>query len=246
MTLDAITTLITEIDLRLRKYGQNRHGNVDNPLDELIFIILSDQTEQYSFVKTWAALKARFPIWEDLLDTTTDSIADVIREGGLQNKKARYIKGSLEKIKAVYGDLTLKPLENLGDEEILRFLKSLPGISAKNARCIMMYALERKVFPVDTHVWRICRRLGIAPAVPKPTAKQQEQLEARIPIDLRYSLHVNLVSHGREICVTYWPKCEQCILADICQSFGKADEAWGEWRKPRGVWERYTEKRYGT
>ena len=77
-----------------------------------------------------------------------------------------------------FGELSLKKLEEFNNDDALKFLESLPGISVKNARCILMYSLDRKVFPVDTHVWRICRRLGLTPLVPKPTAKQQLELES--------------------------------------------------------------------
>ena len=235
--------LLREVDCRLRIYGQDRHGNLDDPLDELIFIILSDQTEEYAYVKTYKALRESSPTWEYVRREPVDSIAAAIKHGGLQNKKARYIKGALERIKADFGELSLDSLREMSDEEAILYLDSLPGVSAKNARCILMYSMNRKVFPVDTHVWRICRRLGLTPPVPKPTTAQQRDLEAIVPEEIRYSLHVNMVSHGREVCTTYWPKCEECVLADICPSCGKPDEVWGKWRKPRGVWARYADQK---
>lgn len=235
--------LLREVDCRLRIYGQDRHGNLDDPLDELIFIILSDQTEEYAYVKTYKALRESSPTWEHVRREPVDNIAAAIKHGGLQNKKARHIKGTLERIKADFGELSLDGLREMSDREAIRYLESLPGISAKNARCILMYSMGRKVFPVDTHVWRICRRLGLTPPVPKPTTAQQRDLEAIVPEEIRYSLHVNMVSHGRKVCTTYWPECEECVLADICPSCGKPDEVWGKWRKPRGVWARYADQK---
>ncbi len=238
-----VANLLKEVDRRLRIYGQNRHGNLENPLEELVYIILSDQTEEYSFVKTWSAFKKAFPSWKSVIDSPEDKIAATIKGGGLQNKKAKYIKAALETIKSKFGKLSLKKLEEYSDADALKFLQSLSGISVKNARCILMYSFNRKVFPVDTHVWRICRRLGLTPLVPKPTVSQQLELESLVPKSLRYRLHVNMVSHGRDTCTTYWPKCEECVLGDICPSYRKADNVWGEWKKPHGVWKHYEKEK---
>lgn len=235
--------LLQGVDERLRIYGEERHGNPNDPIDELVFIILSGQTEEYSYSKTYKAIKESLPTWEHVSGAPTDVIAESIRHGGLHNKKASYIKGALQKVEADFGELSLEGLREMSDEAASRYLESLPGISVKNARCILMYSMDRKVLPVDTHVWRICRRLGLTPQVPKPSAAQQKQLEAIIPEHLRYRLHVNMVSHGREICLTYWPKCDQCVLAEICPSCEKPDVVWGEWRKPRGAWARYAERK---
>lgn len=231
--------LIKEVDKRLRFYGNSRHGNPQKPIDDLVFIILSNQTEEYSYSETYEALRTKYPDWSQLLGADKDEIANAIRSGGLYNKKASQIKNALQKIWSDFGDLTLDDLRNLSDEDAITYLMSLPGISGKTARCILLYTLERKVFPVDTHVWRISRRLGLAPSTPKPTDRQRQDLEAKIPVRLRYTLHVNMVSHGRQTCTTYWPKCETCVLADICPSAGNADEIWGQWRKPRGAWANY-------
>lgn len=230
---------IREVERRLRQYGSRSHGNPPDPIGDLIFIILSNQTEEYAFLETYEALQRRFPTWEDILLAPIDEIAEAIKPGGLYNKKAKYIKAALQKIEKDFGTLSLDALDNLNDEAAITYLKSLPGISAKSARCILMYTKHRQVFPVDTHVWRICRRLGLTPLVPKPNEAQQRELEKEIPADLRYSLHVNMVSHGRETCTTYWPKCSNCVLNDICPSKDQPDEVWGTWRNPKGGWANY-------
>lgn len=237
------TQFIREVDRRLRAYGNSRHFNKRNPLDELLFIILSAQTESYSYLETYKVLKRRFPNAKDIFSARETSIAAAIRSGGLSRKKAAQIKAATRKIRVDSGGTSLSFLRRLNDQEVEDYLVSLPGIGIKSARCIMLYSLGRAVFPVDTHVWKISRRLGLAPAVPKPTPAMEKELEARIPADIRFTLHVNLVSHGREICTTYWPKCGQCMLADLCPSAGKPDQVWGEWRQPRGAWQNYKERK---
>lgn len=234
---------LREVDRRLKVYGDDPHGNPPDPIDDLIFIVLSTQTEEYLYLEAYNELTRRFANWEELLELSVDEIAAAIRHTGLQNKKARHIRAALSKIKADCGALTLAKFNDASDVEVLRYLQSLPGISAKSARCIMMYSLGRSMFPVDTHVWRICRRLGIAPSIPKPSEQQQCDLEDAIPTEMRYSLHANMVSHGRQVCLTYWPRCNSCVLADICPSRDKPDNVWADWRKPKGAWAHYSEAR---
>lgn len=230
---------IRQVDHRLREYKSQRHDNKHDPFDELLFIILSAQTEYYSYHQTWNALRRQFPTRQALAEARISQIAGAIRAGGLAEKKARQIKGAIQKIIRDTGKISLSFLKNLDNAEVEKYLMTLPGIGVKSARCIMMYSLSRQVFPVDTHVWRVSRRLGLAPPIPKSIPALATQLEELIPHDLRYTLHVNMVSHGRAICTTYWPKCDQCMLNDICPSAFKPDNIWGEWRKPQGHWKNF-------
>lgn len=224
------------VDARLRAYGTPGHHNKPDPLHELIFVILSAQTEEYTYLKTYDLLLKAYPDWEGLAEADLDAIQQLIRAGGLYRKKAIQVKAALAKIVSDAGRPSLDFLREGEDDGVYHYLVSLPGVAHKSAQCIMMYSLGRAVFPVDTHVWRISRRLGWAKPMPKPDVRQERELEARIPAELRYSLHVNMVAHGRAACVTYWPKCQDCVLSDLCPSYGKADLVWGDWRRPAGVW----------
>src|SRR5438552_215728 len=84
---------MAEVEERLRAtYGSPRHHNQADPLDELVFIILSAQTEVYSYLKTYEALRAAYPGWQGLARASEDEIAIAIRPGGLYRKKARQLK----------------------------------------------------------------------------------------------------------------------------------------------------------
>jgi endonuclease III len=231
-----LAILLHEVDRRLAVYGTSNHYNRADPLEELVFIILSAQTEAYSYLQTFDALRQHFPNWADLLEASEDEIAAVIRRGGLSRKKARQIKLALKRIVADTGAPSLNFLHDLDDEAVLRYLTSLPGVGNKTATCIMVYALGRQVFAVDTHVWRVCRRLGLTPQVAKPTPALEKALGSKVPPELRYTLHVNMVSHGRKTCTPYWPKCGSCVLANLCPSRDQPDQVWADWSKPRGVW----------
>lgn len=232
----SVSLFFRQVDRRLRIYGTSRHYNRKDPLEELIFIILSAQTEWYSYRQTFKDLRQRFRTRSSLLAAQESEIEAVIQRGGLAHKKASQLKRALEKIRADTGRLSLSFLRDLPDDDVREYLTSLAGIGNKSASCIMMYSLGRRVFPVDTHVWRVARRLGLVPPVPKPTVSQERELEGKVPPSIRYSLHVNLVSHGQQTCTTYWPKCSDCTLSNICPSRNKPDEVWGKWRQPAGVW----------
>jgi len=122
-------------------------------------------------------------------------------------------------LKRRFGEVTLAPLRRMADQECEALLTSLPGIGTKVARCVMMYSLGRKVFPVDTHCWRVCRRLGWVRSTSSDgvcSRGDMERLQQRIPAELRFSLHVNLISLGREFCVAKGPRCWVCPIADLC------------------------------
>jgi endonuclease III len=129
--------------------------------------------------------------------------------------------GALRTIKSRFGSVTLEPLRDWPDDEVVEFLRSLPEIERKSAYCVMMYSLGRAVFPVDTHVGRVLcrlspyRELGID--LDGLDHKQlQRVLPDLVPPRLRYSLHVNLVCHGREVCKARRPACSRCEISRSC------------------------------
>ena len=228
--------LLRAVNHKLTVDGDSPHGNQEDPLDELIFIILSAQTESYLYRKTYRNLRAAYHPWEQLLKASETEIAFVIRAGGLARKKASQLKAALHQIKATRGVVSLQFLHDLSDAEASEYLDALPGIGVKSAKCVMMYSLNRAVFPVDTHGWRIARRLGIAPPVAKPSEAQQQVLEQQIPRGIRFSLHVKFVSLGQQQRTAYFPKCGMCPWSDLCPSSGRPDKIWNDWSQPRGVW----------
>jgi endonuclease III len=229
---------VYEVERRLRGvYGLPRHDNKEDPSDELVFVVLSAQTEEYLYKRTYDRLSAAFPGWVGLAEAPEEQIAELIRAGGLHRKKARQLKGAFTKIVADVGRPRLDVLHDLDDDSILAYLTALPGVSNKTALCVMLYSLGREVFPVDTHVWRIARRLGWAEhEAPKSTTSSARALQSRVPVSLRYSIHVTLVAHGRACCVPYWPRCDDCALASVCPSRDAVDRTLLDWRKPGGIW----------
>lgn len=215
---------VFEIASKLKsRYRDFDHYNLKDPLDELLFIICSTKTEEASYRKCFRALKESFPTHLKIAEASAEYIAHTIAMGGLSNQKANAIHNLLDIVVARFGEPNLEPLRDMGDKDAEAFLLSLPGVGKKIARCVLMYSLDRQVFPVDTHCWRIARRLGWV----RPTQKNQhcssrdmDRLQSKIPPELRFSLHVNMVSLGREICVAAMPKCEICLIAEQCRKVG--------------------------
>jgi endonuclease-3 len=192
------------------RYRDFNHYNLKDPLDELLFIMCSTKTAETSYRSTFRALKETFPTHLRIAEAPAEYIARPIASGGLSNQKAKAIRNFLDIIVAQFGEPSLKAEG---------FLLSLPGVGKKTARCVLMYSLGRQVFPVDTHCWRIARRLGWVRATQKDkhcAPRDMDRLQSRIPPELRYSLHVNMISLGREICVPAAPRCDECPISAWC------------------------------
>ena len=201
-----------------REYGKPDLGNMADPLDELVYIALTRQTHEKNATRTWDALTAAYPTWEMLLNAPEQEIAGVIADGGFSRQKARWIKQSLRLIKERSGSLSLDFLDDLDDVEAERFLCTLPGINVKSAKCVLMYALERDVLPVDTHVRRVSERLGLLEH--GVTSKRaHERLEAVVPAEHRFAYHVGAVMHGRWVCTAARPRCGACVLRRSCDYY---------------------------
>lgn len=204
------------IERRLRvAYGRPRHFNPSDPLDDLIFLVLSRMTQETKYLRTYRRLRRSLPTWSAVRAAPSSRLETLLDEAGLARTKATQIRGLLAEIDAREGCLSLARLRPMPDDEVERYLTTLPGVGRKTALCVMLYTLNRGVLPVDTHVWRIAQRLGLAPRGPWSEPRGRD-LEARIPTDLRPSLHVTLVAHGREVCRASRPRCDTCILADLC------------------------------
>lgn len=208
--------IVREIDERLRRlYGQSRLNNKSDPLDELIFIVLSGATPEARYTACFERLRSRFPTWQDVIAAEPDDLINAIRLGGLARKKAALILGILRELESRTGNIDLTLLRDLDDGQAEAFLLTLPGVGVKTARCVLAYSLGRPAFPVDTHVFRLATRLGWTKS---PTLKLsvQRSLQECIPADLRLSLHVNFIVHGRRVCTPRNPQCHACVLADLC------------------------------
>lgn len=209
-------------------YGDWDHFNRANPLEELLFIICSTQTNEGLYSSTFAALRQRYPRFTALLSASAEEIGMTMAHGGLSKQKARLITLILRRLAERFGRPTLAPLRGMTDEECEWFLVSLPGVGKKTARCVMMYSLGRQVFPVDSNCWRICRRIGwVRPTRPDRSCspRDMDRVQAGIPPALRFKLHVNMISLGRQICTPREARCQECPVRPRCRRIGVSSMA---------------------
>ncbi len=225
--------LIERIDELLEaRYRSADLFNLDDPLDETVFILLSQQTRETIYTRVFADLRSRFPRWVDAAAAPVSTLEALLEPAGFQRSKARQLKGLLTAVEdsnwergmgpaaKPSEDLTLNFLAELDDAEAERFLLALPGIGPKSARCVLSYSLGRSAFAVDTHVHRIFRRLGVMPSAGRKL--DHDPFQRAVPERMRKRLHMNLVHHGREVCRSRNELCGECVLVSFC---GRGREA---------------------
>jgi endonuclease-3 len=198
-----------------RAYGVPENRRASDPLDMLIKIILSQATSDTNSDRTFRALKARFPTWDEAMRARPSSIAAAIRSGGLANQKSAVIKSLLKQIKDEHGTLDLGFLHDLTAEKARDYLSQFRGIGPKTIACTLLFACRKEVFPLDTHIFRILRRVGLIPQ--KCTdARAHQIMDSLVPRGKFYSFHVNLIRHGRTLCRPREPLCERCPIVEYC------------------------------
>jgi endonuclease-3 len=209
---------ISEINHRLAKEYGNRqwHGHQD-PLSTLVATTLSQNTSDVNSGRAFASLTDAFGSWEAVAAGDVEDIAQAIRCGGLSQIKAARIKSILQKILKEHGSLDLSFLGNLPIPEAKAWLRKLPGIGPKTTGCVLLFSLGKPVLPVDTHVYRVAKRLGLIEN--KVSIEQaHEILERMVPQADIYEFHLNLIEHGRWVCKSQRPRCAECVLKEGCPS----------------------------
>ena len=207
----ALRTRILKIHrLLLEAYGDPPRPRLD-PVSELVSTILSQSTNDSLRDRAYDRLRKRYPTWEEVRDAPVREIIRAIQVCGLAQQKGPRIKTALQHITRERGELDLSFLSAWSVEEAKEWLMSIEGVGPKTASIVLLFSLNRPAFPVDTHVHRVTGRLGLIP--PKTSAdKAHRILEALVPPDLYLPFHLNLITHGRQVCHARGPQCEVCVL----------------------------------
>ncbi len=201
------------------EYGDHpRHP--DDPVGTLVNTILSQNTNDRNRDLAFARLRERFPTWEAVRDAPGDELVEAIRPAGLAPTKGPRIQGALRRITEERGKIELGFLTERGLEEARAWLLDIPGVGPKTAAIVLLFALGMPAFPVDTHIHRVTRRLGL---IPEKSSREQAHglLERIVPAEIYYPFHINLIEHGRAICHARRPECGRCVLQAHCNSLGK-------------------------
>jgi len=215
-------------ELLIATYGEPKNDPDHDPLGGLVGTILSQHTSDINSDRAYQQLIDTFPTWEEVRDAPTYKVAEAIKSGGLANIKAPRIQNALltltEWQQSQGGTKSLSAylsdeLAQRTPEEGWHYLRSIPGVGPKTAACVLMFNLGQPVMPVDTHVHRVSKRLGLIGR--KVNADQAHEVFAKItPPAWIYPLHVGLIRHGRQVCHAQRPACAQCSLYGECAYVG--------------------------
>ena len=208
---------LRSVDRLLEKqYGTPKRKRV-NPLDELILTILSQNTNDRNRDRAYAAMRDAFPAWHEVMNVPRARLEKVLKPGGLARIKSARIQKILRSI-AERGKLSLDYLRRLPTEEVQRELESFEGVGPKTVCCVLLFSLGREAFPIDTHIFRVLKRLGVIPSRMTP-AKAHEYVPQFVPEGRSYALHLNLIAHGRAVCHPRNPACNICVLRRQCDYY---------------------------
>jgi len=190
-----------------------RSKALPDPLDLLIATILSQNTNDNNSYKAFQNLKDRYKSWDELIDEKRVTIESVIRVAGLAKQKSGAIKNLFNELKR-NGSISIDFIKPLDNNLAIEQLSNYKGIGVKTASCVLLFALDRNVCPVDTHVHRTVNRIGIVSE--KTPDKTFYALNENFPDGIAHSFHTNLIRLGREICKPTNPSCGICPLFKLC------------------------------
>ena len=214
---------VAEVHRRLlEEYGEPTWRRPLDPISELVSTILSQNTNDVNRDVAFNRLRDRFPTWEEVRDADVQDVIEAIRPAGLANQKGPRIQAALRFITQERGKLSLDFLADWPLEGARQWLTSMNGVGPKTAAIVLLFALGRPAFPVDTHIHRVSKRLGlIGPRVSRE--KAHEELEALVAPEDYYAFHLNVIRHGREVCTSRKPHCAECCLRDLCDGYQRGD-----------------------
>ena len=206
----------------LETYGEPTWRNPLSPVDELVSTILSQNTNDINRDRAFESLRKRFPTWEEVRDAPQEEVIDAIRIAGIANQKGPRIQAALRTITEERGQIELEFLREMPPDEVHDWLVQMKGVGPKTAAIVMQFSLDMPAFPVDTHIHRVSGRIGLRPQ--KAGREKTHEILADLFLPATYySVHLNMIRHGRDVCKAPRPLCEQCDLSDLCEYYRRLD-----------------------
>ena len=185
-------------------------------VDELVCTILSQNTNDINRDKAFVKLKETFSSWEEVRDADPEAVKEAIRIAGLANQKGPNIQAALQFITQERGEIDLDWLKEKTPEETMNWLTQMKGVGLKTASIVMVFSLDMPAFPVDTHVYRVTGRLALRPEKMTIDNAHRWFMSSNRPESFG-SLHLNIISLGRDFCQARKPKCGACTVEKLCQ-----------------------------
>lgn len=217
-----------------KEYGREENDIPEDPLSALVSTILSQNTTDITSERAWKALRMKYPTWKELRDAKVTELADTIRVGGLPRIKAERILAAMKEIERQTGALSLDFLHEMSEKEADEWLSQLKGVGPKTRAIVLLFALRKNAFPVDTHILRVTKRLGLIRSQADRLEAQELMAKISKPKDY-FSYHINIINHGRRVCSALRPKCPECNLADICRWPEKRKYVWNPVTKRKSI-----------
>lgn len=209
-------SIMSEILIRLAKaYGRPVWKRWGSGVSVLVETILSQNTSAANSTAGYRQLRRRFPKWEEVAAAPVEEVERCIRVSGLSRLKAPRIQEILRQIRREQGKISLEFLRQWEPQRAYEYLRQFPGVGPKTANCVLLFSFLMGVFPVDTHIHRIAKRLG---RVAEDASEEQtrQTLTPKIAEEDRYAMHVLLITHGRKTCRARNPLCAECVLLSLC------------------------------
>jgi endonuclease III len=230
------------LDRLAERYGRPAWERRLDPTSELILTILTQNSADVNAEKAFVALRAAYPSggpvehhvpgpgwggdglpdgvepdWMAVEAALFAELVEVIRPGGLPNQKARGIQSALRLIRERRGDHSLEFLAEMTALEARDWLTSIPGIGKKTASVLLLFSFGLPLMPVDRHVERVARRIGLIPKKVTAGTDPHDVFLGLLQPEQMHEAHVNLIRHGRLVCHARNPEHEQCPVRDRCR-----------------------------
>jgi len=222
-------------------YGRETWQRRLDPTSELILTILTQNSADTNAEVAFEALRRAYPSnlppethnpgsgwggfglstapppdWAAVEFASIAELTNVIRPGGLANQKAPRLQATLRRIREERGDYSLEFLAGMQPLDARAWLTSINGIGNKTASIVLLFCFGLPLFPIDRHVERVARRVGLIPA--KATIDEAHDLFlGLLKPDQMYEAHVNMIQHGRKVCHAQRPEHDRCPLIDRCR-----------------------------
>ncbi len=190
-----------------------------DPWEEIVLTILSQNTNDGNRDRAFKRLWNKYKTPNKILEADKEEIEELIGPAGLASSKTQYLKNAARYIREKHeGDTDW--IKNNPPKEVHRELTSIKGIGHKTADVVLMFSADADLCPVDTHVYRVSKRLGIADGSKKKVRQHLQELRDYVDLD---KTHLSLIAHGRNTCKARSPLCSECIVEEKCEKIGVED-----------------------
>ncbi|MES3516965.1 MAG: endonuclease III [Natronomonas sp.] len=197
-------------------HGQPDRTHSEDGVRQLLTTILSQNVADVQTARATKDLFAAYRDYAEMEQADHDELADVIETVGLKNQKAARIQRALAAIREeTGGEYSLAFLESMSTAEAQAWLEEIKGIGPKTASVVLNFHFAEPTFAVDTHVERLSKRFGLIEES-ATNERAHRELNDLVPDDIKYELHVLLITHGREYCTAQTPDCDNAVCRRYC------------------------------